>query len=302
MKKTKIRSLVVSGGGCKGAWGGGGIEYLHDQGIDWQTYYGTSTGSLLITLSSLGKMIKLKEAYTSISNDDIFSVDPFNKKGKIKLCNAICRLIKGETSLGETEKLRKIIEEMFTFEEFIEVKNQEKILHACITNYTLGKTEFKDNWENLYHDYLDYTWASTSVPIVTNLLRKNGYEYLDGGVMDHVPLQKAIDDGADEIDVVIHRPEKYEHDNWKAENMWEVLMRTIDLMEREVSLSDVLIGKLKAQDKNVKLNIYYTPYSLTDNSMVFDKKQMLKWWKEGYEYFKNHKPKCIKLESQLSKS
>ena len=72
--------------------------------------------------------------------------------------------------------------------------------------------------------------------------------------------------------------------------MFEVLTRTIDLMEREISYSDVLIGKLIAQNKNVTLNFYYTPYLLTKNSLIFNKEEMEKWWKEGYEYARDNGP------------
>jgi predicted patatin/cPLA2 family phospholipase len=106
--------------------------------------------------------------------------------------------------------------------------------------------------------------------------------------MEHVPLQQAIDDGAEEIDVIILRPEFYDKENWNPDNMFDVMLRTIDLMQKEISTSDVLIGKLKAGIKEVKLNFYYTPYNLTNNALVFNKEEMLKWWKEGYEYVKQN--------------
>jgi hypothetical protein len=58
-------------------------------------------------------------------------------------------------------------------------------------------------------------------------------------------------------------------------------------MSREISLSDVAVSKLLAKDKDVKLRFYYTPYKLTDNSLMFDKEQMTKWWQEGYDFVKN---------------
>mgnify|MGYP000580492483 CR=1 FL=1 len=47
------------------------------------------------------------------------------------------------------------------------------------------------------------------------------------------------------------------------------------------------IGKLAANHKGVKLNIYYTPTVLTTNSLVFDQKLMRKWWKSGFNYAKS---------------
>ncbi len=283
------RALVISGGGAKGAWGGGALQYMIEElYYDWDLFYGTSTGSLLITLTSLGEMQKLKECYTSVNNDSIFSVKPFTKKGKLNIFNAIWRFINCETSLGEADGLKDLLYEMFTESDFQATINENKKLHACITNYRTGCIEFKNNFTTSYDDYIDYTLASTSVPLAMDFVRKNGELYLDGGVMEHIPLQKAIDDGADEIDVIILRPEYYDIEKWNPDNMFDVMMRTIDLMQKEISTSDVLIGKLKAADKEVVLNFYYTPYNLTNNSLVFDKEQMLKWWKEGYEYIKEN--------------
>jgi hypothetical protein len=52
----------------------------------------------------------------------------------------------------------------------------------------------------------------------------------------------------------------------------------------QVERSDVTIGKLAAKNRDVKLNLYYTPSKLTENSLIFNKKLMLSWWKQGYKY------------------
>ena len=38
---------------------------------------------------------------------------------------------------------------------------------------------------------------------------------------------------------------------------------------------NITIGKLAAKNKDVKLNLYYTPTILTTNSLVFDKIKMV---------------------------
>jgi len=36
-----------------------------------------------------------------------------------------------------------------------------------------------------------------------SLMRKNGFQYADGGLFQNVPIQAAIDAGATEIDVIV---------------------------------------------------------------------------------------------------
>lgn len=52
----------------------------------------------------------------------------------------------------------------------------------------------------------------------------------------------------------------------------------------QVEKSDIMIGELAAKNRDVKLNIYYTPTSLTENSLIFSKRLMTKWWNQGYNY------------------
>ena len=64
----------------------------------------------------------------------------------------------------------------------------------------------------------------------------------------------------------------------------------IDLFQTlltQVEKHDITIGKLAAKNKNVKLNLYYTPTTLTNNALIFNKEKMKQWWQQGYDYAKN---------------
>ncbi len=73
-----MRAMVISGGGSKGAFAGGVAQYLLEQrqgGYD--LFLGTSTGSLLITHLALNKIEKIRQVYTSVNQQSIFSLCPF---------------------------------------------------------------------------------------------------------------------------------------------------------------------------------------------------------------------------------
>lgn len=295
----KKRALVISGGGSKGAWGGGIAHGLYDlENARWVAYYGTSTGSLLITLVALEDFQKLKKAYTSVNTNNIFSVNPFNKKGKINIWNAIWRLIRRKTSLGEAKKLKKKIKSMFSVREYNKLIENGIKLCCNVTNYKNGKIVYIYNHDYDYCDYVDYTLASSSVPIAFKPLKTDKGIFLDGGVMENIPIQKAIEDGADEIDIIIHSPENYTDSGWRPDNMLDVASRTLELMQRQTAKSDVVIAKLMAQ-KDIRLNFYYTPRVLTKNVLDFDPVIMSAWWEEGYNSLKFTKE--IVKESYLLK-
>ena len=52
----------------------------------------------------------------------------------------------------------------------------------------------------------------------------------------------------------------------------------------QVEYHDVVVGKLAAINKEVPLNLYYTPSKLTENSLIFNKKLMTSWWQQGWDY------------------
>jgi len=280
-----MRALVISGGGAKGAWGGGIAQALHEvQNKSWDLHIGCSTGSLLVTTIPNGEFDLLKKMYTSVNNDDIFSVNPYTDEGKLKKWNALWRIINGQTSLGESGNLRRLLRKYFTKKKYYDLRLINKLVLITVTNVTTGQVKYFSNIECEYDEFIDVIMASTSVPPIMDTVKINGDLYLDGGIMEHVPLAKAIEMEAKEIDVIVHRPENYPDECWTPRNMFDIITRSVDLLQREVSTSDVMIGQLlNIRQPGIKINFYYTPRLLTNNSLVFNTKQMTDWWIEGYE-------------------
>lgn len=73
------KALVISGGGSKGAFAGGVAQYLmKHENRDYDLLLGTSTGSLMISHLALHKLDELKELYTNVNQNSIFSNNPFS--------------------------------------------------------------------------------------------------------------------------------------------------------------------------------------------------------------------------------
>ena len=83
-----------------------------------------------------------------------------------------------------------------------------------------------------------------------------------------------------------------EHNYWETsskvlgKNPFSLMLNLFGHLSDQVEKNDIIIGKLAAKNKNVKLNLYYTPVSLTENSLIFSKRLMTKWWTQGYTYAK----------------
>ena len=120
-----------------------------------------------------------------------------------------------------------------------------------------------------------------------SLLEKDHCQYADGGFGSLIPIREAILRGATEIDAIILETEVTQLNRLPASNPFSLLFDVFDFMLTHVERHNITIGKLAASNKDIKLNLYYTPTVLTVNSLVFDKKLMKKGWKSGFKYAKS---------------
>ena len=290
-----MRALVISGGGSKGGFAGGVAEYLLNVvKRDYSLFLGTSTGSLLISHLALGDTQKVKHIYTNVKQSDIFSLNPFIKRKQgdreyvsINYLNTVFQFIKRKRTFGESKNLRKTILKFFTKNEFETIKQSNKQVIVTVSNLTKNKVEYKSIHDFEYEEFVDWIWISCNLVPFMSLVKKNNCEYADGGLGRMIPIREAIRRGATEVDAIILEAENMEHSKVLGKNPFSLMINLFGFMLDQVEKQDIREGKLASKQQNVKLNLYYTPSQLTENSLIFDKKIMSSWWQEGYDYAKS---------------
>jgi NTE family protein len=290
-----MRAMVISGGGSKGAFAGGVAQYLmEEKKRKYDLFLGTSTGGLLISHLALGQISKIKSIYTNVSMEKIFDVNPFiikNKNGIVGITinhlSVIFQLLRGRRTFGESKRLRRLFKQNFTIDDFNLLREQETQVVVTVTNISTNEAEFKSIKECSYNDFCDWIWISSNYVPFMSLVTKNNYEYGDGGFSSLVPIREAINRGATEIDVVILETETNVTNRNIGKNPFSLMIDLFRIALDQVEKHDVAIGKLIAKNKDVKLNLYYTPTKLTNNALIFNEKEMKKWWYDGFEYAKN---------------
>ena len=299
-----MKALVISGGGSKGAFAGGVAEYLIDEkNNEYDLFLGTSTGSLMVTHLALGKLRELKAIYTTVSQRKIFSNNPFvvrtvngEKVVSVNHLNTLWNFINGRRTFGESKNLRKFIKKYVTEGYYNRVKKSKKDVIVTVSNLTANRVEYKSIKEYDYLDFCDWIWGSCNYVPFMSLLRKNNCDYADGGFGCLVPIREAILRGATEVDAIILETEVSQINRLPSKNPFDLMMTVSEFMLDHVERHNVSIGKLEAKSKGVQLNLYYTPTILTTNSLVFNKKQMKKWWRYGYNHAKNQHLEMNKLK------
>lgn len=289
-----MRALVISGGGSKGAFAGGVAQYLmEEEGKKYDLFLGTSTGSLLIPHLAHGNISKVHDIYTNVTQNKIFSINPFIVKKKdgreyvtINFFNMFWQFVKKKRTFGESRNLHREIKKHFSEEDFEFVKNSPKDVVVTVSNLSKNRVEYKSIKDFEYDDFCDWIWISCNYIPFMSLATKNGYEYADGGLGCVVPIREAIRRGATEVDAVILEAENMEYNKVLGKNPFSLMINLFGFLLDQVEYHDVVEGKLAALNKKVKLTTYYTPVQLTENSLVFNKEAMTRWWQQGYDYAK----------------
>ncbi|MDP2688261.1 MAG: patatin-like phospholipase family protein [Aequorivita sp.] len=303
-----MRALVISGGGSKGAFAGGVAQYLIDElHHNYDLFVGTSTGSLLISHLALNRVEKIKEVFTSVNQDSIFSSCPFiikedkfgGKQIAINHFTVLKNFMKGKKTFGESLNLRKLIEKTLTEEEFNNLKASEKEVVVTVSNLSLNQVEYKSVNDFEYQDFCDWIWISSNFTPFMSLMKKDGCEYADGGFGSMVPIEEAINRGATTVDVIVLETEVTYYNRLPSKNVFSLLTNMHRYMADRIEKQNIRIGKFVAANKDVIINLYYTPTVLTTNSLIFDKEMMGKWWERGYVYAdqKNNELNEIRTEA-----
>ena len=286
------KALVISGGGSKGAFAGGLAQYLmEEEQQDYDLFLGTSTGSLLVSHLAANEIEAIKHAFTHVTQDSIFSNNPFIIKRKGKLAkikinhfNVVKNFLRGKKTFGESEHLRDLLAKSIRPSIFEKIKTNHREVVVCVSNFTLNEIEYKSLSDCSYEDFLDWIWISCNYLPFMSLVIKNRHEYADGGFGCIIAIEEAIRRGATEIDAIMLTTEVQQLNRMRSRNAFDLLLSTLDFMGDQIVKDNIKVGRLLAKEKGIKLRLFYTPKILTTNSLVFDQDEMEKWWQEGWKH------------------
>jgi predicted patatin/cPLA2 family phospholipase len=301
-----MRALVISGGGSKGAFAGGVAQYLLEElQYNYDLFLGTSTGSLLISHLALQKIKKIRDVYTSVDQDSIFSNRPFTIHKKYGMAtigidhwNVLKNFYRGSKTFGESHNLFELIKRTLTEAEFDTLKNGPKDIVVTVSNLSLNQVEYKSIKDFSYADFCEWIWISCNYTPFMSLVRKDGCEYADGGLGSIVPIEEAVKRGATVIDAIILHTEVTHFNRLPARNVFSLLTSMFSFMLDRIELQNIRIGKFVARHNNTIINFYYTPTVLTTNSLIFEKEKMTSWWESGFNYAKTKNLELSQIEPE----
>lgn len=184
--------LVVEGGGMRGVYSAGVLDFFIEKDLFFENNYGVSAGACHLC-SYLAK--QYKRAFR-------VNVDYLNDK---RYCSVHSLLKTG--NLFGAEMLYDIIPNELDLFDYDTYNKNESNFYAVITDINTGKPEYVKIGD-LKKDII-YVRASSSLPLLAQNVKINDKEYLDGGISDSIPIKKSIADGNKKNIVILTRDNTY---------------------------------------------------------------------------------------------
>lgn len=184
--------VVFEGGGMRGLYSAGVIDAMLDHHFEPDVICGTSAGV------TFGVNLKSKQRGRVLRYNTRFA-------GDVRYISLRSFLRTGDM-VNREFAYDLLPRELDPFDNFTYMQTPTEFW-ATLTNVRTGQAEYHkitDSWAQM-----DAIRASASLPFISHKVSYLGEEYLDGGLVDNIPLGKCMELGCDRIIVVLTRPAGY---------------------------------------------------------------------------------------------
>lgn len=193
MKVTENTALVLEGGGLRGVFTCGVLDCFMDHGVRFPFIVGTSAGAC----NGLSYMSG-QRGRARCSNIDL--MDKYHYVGFKYLLTQGCIM---DYKLLFEDFPEKIIP--YDYEAYF--SNPTRFVMVT-TNCLTGKAEYLEE-KSSADRVMSIVRASSSLPFVTKITYVDGVPMLDGGIVDSIPVKYALEQGYEDIVVVLTRNKGY---------------------------------------------------------------------------------------------
>ena len=184
--------VIDVGGGFRGIYAAGVLDYCMDQGIRFDVGIGVSAGSANVVSYAAGQRGRNLTFYTEYGMRKAYAgIGNFLRKGSFIDLDYVYSTLSnsdGESPLDYAAVMRNPMEML-----------------VVAADAVTGQTKYFTK-NDLRQDGYDIFKASSAIPFVCKPYVIDGVAYYDGALADPVPVQKAFDMGCDKVVVILTRP------------------------------------------------------------------------------------------------
>lgn len=242
--------LVLEGGGMKGIYTAGALDFFLDKGIEFSSVYGVSAGACHMCSYLSKQRGRAKD----------ISLDYLHTK---EYCGLQSLLTTGD--LFNAKVCYELIPDYLNPYDYEAFNRYEGKAYAVVTNIVTGRAEYlriRDAKKDII-----CVRASASLPLVSRNVKIGENLYLDGGLSDSIPIERSIMDGNQKNVVIMTKEEGFRRKQdadinlalikaryWKYPKVYELMKnrylsynRTLDYLEKQAEAGRAFIIRPSAK-------------------------------------------------------
>lgn len=261
--------LVLEGGGMRGLYTAGVLDFFMEKGIMFSSCYGVSAGACHLCSYLSGQ--KGRALHISLDYlDDKEYCSPYS-------------LIKTGDLFGVDYCYNRIPNELnlYDYEAFAKYPGKG---YAVVTNIETGRPEYME-LKDMRRD-IEAVRASSSLPLVSRNVQIGDKLYLDGGIADSIPIRRSIKDGNAKNIVVMTKPRGYRRkpsSNMKLIRMkYKNYPKLVEDMERRHIRYNKTMAFIEKEEAEGRAFVFYPETLVKVGRIEKDKKKLKVLYLQGY--------------------
>jgi len=261
--QTQKCALVLEGGGMRGAFTAGIIDYFLRNEIYFEHVIGVSAGANNGANYTSRQRLRNKKIFTDLVEDERYM--------------GVKNLIKEGNYFGMDFLFHQLPHEILPFD-YNSFRNSNTNLKVAATECESGEVKFfSPQYFNQLSKVDKVFKASSSLPLVSNPVEIDNKLYLDGGIRDSIPVKEAVNDGYQKVVVILTREKGYRKTPVKAKFLLDLFLHEYpnlvdDLKARHEVYNETLDYILKKEKSNDFF--VFRPQSIEINRFSKDAKQL----------------------------
>lgn len=260
MNRNEHHALVLSGGGAKGAFSVGVVDWIFKNvdRLSIKLAYGTSTGALIaskvaasVAQNDRRHIDDLVEIYSRVQKDDVleprckWAYNLFGETGAL-----VCSWFNKYDSIYSTKPLIDLVDKYMNDDDWQSIIESGFDLGFCVTSLQEGSSFVVSSRQCKNIDEIKTALqASVNQPLLMELKTINNQQCVDGGLTDFVPLRHVFKSPVvDEVDSIVaisnNAEYKAKSSSQEFKKIDAVLARSVEVMADHVLAEDFATAKL----------------------------------------------------------
>ncbi len=268
-----MNAVIDPGGGLRGIYTAGVFDRCLDENINFDLCIGVSAGSANLSTFIAKQKNRTYRFYHDYSQrKEYMSIGNFIKKGSYLDLDYIYATL--TNSDGEDPI------------DYPQIAKYEGKLLIAATEAETGKARYFTK-DDLSQDNYKVFCASCAIPVVCKPVEINGKKYVDGGVAVPVPLEKAIEMGADKIVLAISKPKDFRRSSARNDMVAKIIRRKYPEVAKVLLHSnaeyDRLVDKAIELEKEGRVLIVSPDDTCGVDTLTKDREKLHMLYEKGYK-------------------